>query len=295
MPKNQTPLIRLTNLFPKREVYAKCEFLAASGSFKIRGALHLLERLGASGSSKLLVVPSMGNTALGAATAAKSLGFSVLGVVAKNISKAKEEKLTALGVELVKLDGGGSVLLQQAPLIAKERGGYAVHPHLDPQWTDGYQEIAAEILDALPSCRSLVFPLGGGGLLQGITEFLRRRPEPVELFACEPYNYPKYAKFEHARTPTIADGLIVEIPHPAVQKRITETGVQVPLVTDDAIRQALADLHKTHALVVEPSSAITIGFVQTHLENLKGPICVVLTGANIAREDFDRLAGNASR
>src|SRR5262249_32849945 len=126
----QTPLIRLGNLFPNREVYAKCEFLAPSGSFKIRGALHLLGRLRASNAPRLLVVPSMGNTALGASTAAKALDFKVLGVVAKSISQAKEEKLAALGVELIKLDGGGSVLLQQAPIIAKERGGYAVHPHL---------------------------------------------------------------------------------------------------------------------------------------------------------------------
>src|SRR5438034_2969577 len=161
---SQTPLIRLGNLFPRREVYAKCEFLAPSGCFKIRGATHLLERLSREGRTRHLVVPSMGNTALGAATAARTFGFSMTGVVPQTIARAKDEKLQALGVELVKIAGGGSDLLRHATQLAKERGGYFVHPHLDPLWTDGYQSIAAEILQALPSCRSLVLPVGGGGL-----------------------------------------------------------------------------------------------------------------------------------
>src|SRR6059036_3101122 len=70
-----TPLIRLGNLFPQRQVYAKCEFLAPSGCFKIRGAVHLLEHLSKEGGTKELVVPSMGNTALGAAVGAKAFGF----------------------------------------------------------------------------------------------------------------------------------------------------------------------------------------------------------------------------
>lgn len=88
-----TPLIRLGNLFPDRAVYAKCEFLAASGSFKIRGANHLLDYLLRANGPRLLVVPSMGNTVLGAAVAAPVHGFSVVGVVPKTISRAKDEKL----------------------------------------------------------------------------------------------------------------------------------------------------------------------------------------------------------
>src|SRR5260370_39996618 len=100
-----TPLIRLGNLFPQREIHAKCEFLAPSGCFKIRGAVHLLEHLSRQGRSRQLVVPSMGNTALGAAVGAKAFGFSMLGVVPQTISKAKDEKLQALGVELLKITG----------------------------------------------------------------------------------------------------------------------------------------------------------------------------------------------
>src|SRR5215813_8379848 len=106
LPLLPTPLIRLGNLFPQRAVYAKCEFLAPSGCFKIRGATHLLNHLSREGSTRLLVVPSMGNTALGAAVGAAEYGFQMTGVVPQTLSRAKDEKLRGLGVELIKLDQG---------------------------------------------------------------------------------------------------------------------------------------------------------------------------------------------
>src|SRR6516165_1586830 len=237
-----TPLIRLGNLVPRHDVYAKCEFLAPSGCFKIRGANHLLDHLSREGRTRHLVVPSMGNTALGAATAAQAFGFGMTGVVPQTIARAKDEKLQALGVELIKIDGGGSDLLRRATDLARERDGYFVHPHLDPLWTDGYQSIAAEVLRDLPGCRSLVLPVGGGGLLMGLLAYLRDNPAPVRLFGCEPYNYPKYAPFDHARSTTIADGLILETPHPQVQHAIAEAGVAISLVPEADIRTALKDL-----------------------------------------------------
>src|SRR5438270_11271552 len=92
-----TPLVRLGNLFPRRAVHAKCEFLAPSGCFKIRGAVHLLDRLSQGAGPRHLVVPSMGNTALGAATAAAAYGFGMTGVVPQTITRAKDEKLRAPG------------------------------------------------------------------------------------------------------------------------------------------------------------------------------------------------------
>jgi threonine dehydratase len=287
-----TPLIRLGNLFPDRQVYAKCEFVAPSGCFKIRGATHLLSHLKQAGRTQSLVVPSMGNTALGAAVGAREFGFRMVGVVPQTISRAKDEKLQALGVELIKIPGGGTALLHRATEIARERDGYFVHPHLDPLWTDGYQDIMAEIQQALPGCRSLVFPVGGGGLLMGLTEHLRMHPMPVKLVGCQAYNAPTYGHSKHPRAPTIADGLVLGVPHPTVAERITQDGVAIELVSEEAIRTALRDLYQQQALLVEPSSAITIAYVQARLE-LDDPVCVVLTGENIAREDFYRLIAQA--
>src|SRR5689334_10948205 len=72
IPAIPTPLVHLGNLFPRRQVWAKCEHLALAGSFKIRGAAHLLGRLAREGGTRQLVVPSMGNTALGVAVGAKA-------------------------------------------------------------------------------------------------------------------------------------------------------------------------------------------------------------------------------
>src|SRR6266852_4379824 len=113
IPSFTIPLIRLRNLFPERMVYAKCEFLAPSGCFKIRGAVHLLERLSRETGTRQLIVPSMGNTALGAAVGAKAFGFSMVGVVPQTIAAAKDQKLQALDVELIKIAGGGRDLLRR--------------------------------------------------------------------------------------------------------------------------------------------------------------------------------------
>jgi len=231
----------------------------------------------------------MGNTALGAAVAAKAYGFQMVGVVPEAISRDKDEKLQALGVELIKMPVGGTALLEMAGEIAAQRHGYFVHPHLDPLWTNGYQVIAEEILRDVPSCRSLVFPVGGGGLLMGLTEYLKEHSAPISLHGCEPHNWPKYSVYRHERSRTIADGLVLDVPHASVQARISDMNVHLHLVQDSEIRTAMAELYDSHGLVVEPSSAITIAFLKAHWHELEVPICAILTGGNIARQDFDAL------
>ncbi|MFL5243987.1 MAG: PLP-dependent lyase/thiolase [Gemmataceae bacterium] len=294
LPPVRTPLVRLSNIFPDQAIYAKCELLAPGGSFKIHGAVHLLNHLSQETPRRTLVVPSMGNTALGAAYGAKAYGFSMVGVVPQAISKAKDEKLQALGVELIKIAGGGSELLNRAKQIAGERQGYFVHPHLDPLWTDGYFTIAEQILEALPECRTLVFPVGGGGLLMGSSEYILQHKARVHLVGCEAFNFPTYARYDHARTKTIADGLILDDPHPKVQERIKEMGIPINLVKDSEIRLAMAELYQKHGLVVEPSSAITVSFVKTNGKSLEAPACLVMTGGNIGAEDFQKLIGSNS-
>jgi threonine dehydratase len=78
-----------------------------------------------------------------------------------------------------------------------------------------------------------------------------------------------------------------------VQQAIVDGGVAISLVPEAEIRSALKELFETQAVVVEPSSAITLAFVKTRADQLEEPICVILTGENIAREDHRRLISAA--
>jgi threonine dehydratase len=74
-----------------------------------------------------------------------------------------------------------------------------------------------------------------------------------------------------------------------VQDRIASAGVAVRLVAEADIRAGMRALFRQHALVVEPSSAVALAFVRAQAQELEGPACVILTGGNITRADFDRL------
>jgi threonine dehydratase len=79
------------------------------------------------------------------------------------------------------------------------------------------------------------------------------------------------------------------VPHPKVSQRIAEADIAVHLLREEEIRQALAELFRKQGLIVEPSCIVTTAFVAAHGDQLEEPICVVLTGENITREDFWKL------
>ena len=173
-----------------------------------------------------------------------------------------------------------------------------------------------ELAAQAPALDSLLVPVGGGGLLMGLTEYFRtpasgvhecpgsvsettqfvplpqgRSHTPLAMIGCEAYNYPTYAKFNHSRSKTIADGLVLEVPHAKVQKRIDELKIPIHLVQDADIRKAMRELCDTQGMLVEPSSAVTVAYVRENLQGLEEPMCLVLTGDNITREDFFALIG----
>jgi threonine dehydratase len=73
-----------------------------------------------------------------------------------------------------------------------------------------------------------------------------------------------------------------------VQQAIADGGVAISLVPEAAVRAALKELFEAQALVVEPSSAIALALVKARAGELEEPICVILTGETIAREDHRR-------
>ena len=71
--------------------------------------------------------------------------------------------------------------------------------------------------------------------------------------------------------------------------------MNVPLVQEDEIRGALRRLFMEQGLVVEPSSVVGLAYALTHAKEMEEPVCIVLTGQNIAAEDFAGAPTEAPR
>jgi len=122
-----------------------------------------------------------------------------------------------------------------------------------------------------------------------LTEYLGQHSASIQLVGCEAFNFPTYAPFTHQRSRTIAEGLVLDDPHPAVQQRIAERGIAFHLVKEGDIAGAMRLLYDQQGLIVEPSSAVPVAVVKEHEKELEEPVCIILTGENITREDFFRL------
>jgi len=157
------PSADLSDLFGL-DVWLKFECFQLTGSFKLRGALNALLLEGA----PRLVTASAGNHGLGVARAANLLGVAAVVVVPETASRAKVEALRRSGAELIQVGATYDQAEAAALRLARERELPFVSAYNDPRVVAGGGTVALEIIEDLPSVRSLVVPTGGGGLIGGV-------------------------------------------------------------------------------------------------------------------------------
>jgi len=272
----RTPVLRATA--DGRPVAFKLEHLQVAGVFKIRGALNaLLENRPAQ-----VVTASGGNHGLGVATAARWLGVPATVFVPATVPEVKARRIVAAGAEVVKT---GSVYAE-AELAAREfavrRRLYYVHAYDDPAVVAGQGTVGLEILQDIPDCDAVAVPVGGGGLLAGVTGAIA----PVQAVGAEPEGCPTL----HAAA---AAGEPVEVGADSVAasalgaSRIGDLafaayrahGVALALVSDAQIIAARDRLWEEFRLAVEPAAA-TVFAAWLSGQVPGGNPCLVLSGAN---------------
>ena len=164
----RTPL--LTARVDGREVGLKLEHLQAAGVFKIRGALNaLLARRESGHQDTSVVTASGGNHGLGVATAARWLDIPATVYVPATVPDVKASRIVAAGVEVVKTGRVYADAERAAREFAAGQGHFYVHAYDDPAVVAGQGTLAAEIVADLPDCDVVAVPVGGGGLLAGVS------------------------------------------------------------------------------------------------------------------------------
>ena len=279
------------------EVYLKLENLQATGSFKIRGATYKilteLDRIGKGG----VVAASAGNHAQGVALAASRAGLASTIVMPEWASISKQEATRGYGGKVILEGQSVADSIKRALELSKE-GKTFIHPFDDPSIIAGQGTIGLEIMEELPNVDLIAVPVGGGGLVAGISVAAKAIRPGIRIIGVQAESCPSALKavetgeritVEALRS--IADGITVKqigrIPFDIVRKEVD----QIVLASEDRIAEAVIMLLERKKVLAEGAGAVCVaallsGAIKVPAET---KAALVISGGNIDISLLDRV------
>ncbi|MEV8212358.1 threonine ammonia-lyase [Leifsonia sp. NPDC077715] len=273
-------------------VLLKCENLQRTGSYKIRGAYNRMSKLSAEERARGVVAASAGNHAQGVAFAARELGIHATIFMPVGVAIPKFQATRAYGADVVLSGSIVDETLRAAADFAAETGAVLIPPFDHPDVVAGQGTLGLEILDDVPDVRTIVVPIGGGGLISGVASAVKQRAardgREVRVIGVQAANAAAYPPSLAAGEPTdialvatIADGIAVSRPGALNFEIIREAVDQVVTVSEDDIARAMVVLLERAKLVVEPAGAAGVAAILAGAVPSDGTTVAILSGGNI--------------
>lgn len=269
-------------------VYLKCENLQRTGSFKVRGAYNRIARLSGAERARGVVAASAGNHAQGVAFAAGLLGCAATVVMPHGAPLPKVQATRDYGAQVILHGSNVEDALREALAIAERTGAVFIHPFDHPDIVAGQGTVGFEIFEQCPQVRTVVVPVGGGGLAAGIAVAIKSLdPEiavvGVQADAVAPY--PGSLAAGHPlsvqATPTMADGIAVSRPGDIPFGILSGLAERIVTVSEESMSRGLLLCLERAKQVVEPSAAAAVAALLEHARDFTPPVVVVLSGGNI--------------
>ncbi len=295
-----TPLLTTRSLSERcgGQIVLKAESLQRTGSFKLRGAVHKISRLGPVPG---VVAGSAGNHGQSLAYAARAQGIPCEVFMPADAPVAKAAAVQAFG-GTVNI-GGESVdaCVAAARERAAETGAGFVHPFDDADVILGQATLGLELLEDVPDLAAVVVPVGGGGLISGIAGVVKAanpsaRVIGVQVDACAPFpdSVAAGAPVPCASRATIADGIAIKRPGELTLPLVQRWVDQLVVVGEDDVADAMVWLLERSKLVVEGGGAVGVAALMSGQVTpaRTGRTVIVLSGGNV---DAGLLAAIAQR
>jgi threonine dehydratase len=286
----RTPLRRSEGLseFMGGDVWLKLECEQLTGSYKIRGATNALTSLDPAVRARGVITASAGNHGLGVAAAAKELGIAATVYVPSTAPAIKRDRIVALGATVDETAPHYDAAEALARAHAARTGATFVSPCTGHVVLAGQGTVALEVLEDLPTVRTVIAAVGGAGLTGGIAGLLRAEAPSVRLVGAQSERTNAMAialasgkPTEIPYLPTLADGLagMADADMLAQAKAALD---QIVVVTEDDVASAIAFLWIEEGLKVEGAGAVPVAAVmEGQVAKLEFPVAIVVSGGNI--------------
>jgi threonine dehydratase len=286
----RTPVLAYGGDVPAgNKLWLKAECLQRTGSFKFRGAYNAISSLSAEERERGVITYSSGNHGQAVACAASMLGVRSVVVMPEDAIPVKVA-LTRRWGAAVEFAGHSSLDRQARALELVEEHGYTVIPPFDDRRIiAGQGTTGLEILEQKPNVEAVVVPVGGGGLISGISTAIKALRPDVRVIGVEPDGgADAKASFETGtlvtlgHVETVADGLRTSRIGDLNFATIRECVDEIVTVSDEQALQAVGLLANEARLVVEPSGAVTTAAVLFGRTGLTATaVLAVISGGNI--------------
>ena len=280
------------------EIFCKLDNLQRTGSFKERGACNALAQLSNEQKKRGVIAASAGNHAQALAYQGKLLGIPATVVMPQYAPLIKVNNCQNLGANIVLHGKDFAEAKTRAHDIAAEKGLAYIDGYDDPAIIAGQGTLGLEIIEQVPDLGAVIVPVGGAGLIAGVSLAVKTLQPKVKIVAVEAENVASFSAALEAGKPTkialhptLADGLAIpqvgangfEVAHQHVDFAITVTEEQVAI----AILR-LVELEKT---VVEGAAATPLAAcLSGKLKELAGKrVVLLLSGGNIDPNVLSRV------
>ena len=291
-----TPLERSERLSQELgvTVYLKREDMQLGRSYKVRGAFTLMSSLTAEQRAAGVICASAGNHAQGVAYACHTLQIRGLVVLPSTTPRQKRDRIRAIGGPWIEQVIGGATFDEcnfQARERAHREGLTFVPPFDDPRVMAGQGTVCREIFEQCPEpVGTIVVPVGGGGLIAGLSTWAKATDPSVRVIGAEPAGAASMQQALRAGQPValrrvdpFVDGAAVgragDLTWTVVRDRV-DSVVSVP---SGAVCTEMLDLYQTEGIIAEPAGALASAALRRHIDlddDARAVVCIVSGGNN---------------
>jgi threonine dehydratase len=300
---HHTPLLTSAHLneVTGADIHMKAEMFQRTGSYKIRGALNKIRLLSDEQRKRGVICSSAGNHAQGVALAAALLGVKAIVVMAQNATPSKVAATRGYGAEVILHGSIWDEANEEAKRLVAEHGYTFVHPFDDLDLIAGQGTLGLEVAEALPEIAAVVVPIGGGGLISGVSQAVKLRQPNARVIGVESSAAP--AMYESIRAghlvtlddaATRADGLRVRRVGENTFRIVRDFVDELVLVDEEDISESIVWALGRLKLLTEGAAAATLAALRKGLVKAApgSRIVCVLSGGNLDTSQFAQVKVN---
>ena len=305
--RNVAPYIHRTPMLTNRslseasgfDVRLKAELFQRGGSYKLRGPLNKIARLSEEERARGVICSSAGNHSQGVALAARQYGVRAVVVMAENATRSKIAATEGYGARVVLHGSIWDEANEKALELVESEGLTYIHPFDDPELIAGQGTLGLEVMDQFPEAELLIVPIGGGGLISGVSMAAKSVKPGVRIVGVESSGAPGMKRSVEAGASIVLDEVDCMIDGLRVQKVGNHTCSVVSRFVDEIVTlpdaqifDAMLWLMTRAKVVVEGAAAAPVGALLQGLVDAPAgtrTVCV-LSGGNL---DVEGMRGRS--